>query len=50
MRDIETIASELRLAAALPRAGRERVGALPSIDLADALLDERRELTQRVRN
>ena len=50
MRDIETIDSELRLAAALPLAGRERGGALPSIDVADALLDERRELTQRVRN
>jgi hypothetical protein len=25
-------------------------GPLPSIDVADALLDERRELTERVRN
>jgi hypothetical protein len=45
MRDIETIDSELRLMAALRRAARERSGPLPSIDVADALLDERRELT-----
>jgi hypothetical protein len=32
------------LVAALRRAARERGGPLPSIDLADALLDERREL------
>ena len=44
MRDIETIDSELRLVAALRRAARERGGPLPSIDVADALLDERREL------
>jgi hypothetical protein len=42
---IETIDSELRLVAALRRAARERGGPLPSIDVADALLDERRELT-----
>jgi hypothetical protein len=42
----ETIDSELRLVAALRRAARERGGPLPSIDVADALLDERRELTQ----
>jgi hypothetical protein len=30
--------------AALRRAARERGGPLPSIDVADALLDERREL------
>jgi len=31
--------------AALRRAARERGGPLPSIDVADALLDERRKLT-----
>jgi hypothetical protein len=46
MRDIETIDSERRLVAALRRAARERGGPLPSIDAADALLDERRELTE----
>ena len=40
MRDIESIDSELRLVAALRRAARERGGPLPSIDVADALLDE----------
>jgi len=45
VRDIETIDSELQLVAALRRAARERGGPLPSIDVADALLDERRELT-----
>ena len=40
----ETIDAELRLVAALRRAARERGGPLPSIDVADALLDERREL------
>jgi hypothetical protein len=44
MRDIETIDAELRLVATLRRAARERAGPLPSIDVADALLDERREL------
>jgi hypothetical protein len=39
MRDLDTIDSELRLVAALRRAARER-GPLPSIDVADALLDE----------
>ena len=43
MRDLETIDSELRLVAALRRAARERGGPLPSIAVADALLDERRE-------
>jgi hypothetical protein len=47
MRDIETIDSELRLVAALRRAARERGGPLPSIDVADPLLDERRELIAR---
>ena len=44
MRDQETIDSELRLVA-LAGEARERSGPLPSIDVADALLDERRELT-----
>src|ERR1700758_280891 len=46
MRDIETIDSELRLVAALRQAARERGGPLPSIDVADALLDERVELKE----
>jgi hypothetical protein len=46
MRDIETIDSELRLVTALRRAARERGGPLPSIDVADALLNERHELTE----
>jgi hypothetical protein len=50
MRNFETIDSELRLVAALSRAARERGGPLPSIAVADALLDKRRELTERVRN
>jgi hypothetical protein len=41
MRDLDTIDSELRLVAALRRAARERGGPLPSIDVADALLDHR---------
>jgi hypothetical protein len=45
MRDLDTIDSELRLVTLLRRAARERGGPLPSIDVADALLDERRELT-----
>ena len=44
MRDIETIHSQLRLVAALRRADRERGGPLPSIDVADTLLDERSRL------
>jgi hypothetical protein len=43
--NIETIDSEVRLVAALRRAARERGGLLPSIDVADALLPKRRELT-----
>jgi hypothetical protein len=35
---------------ALRGAARERGGPLPSIDVADALLDERRELTKRATN
>jgi hypothetical protein len=46
VRDIDTIDSELRLVAARRRAARERDGPLPSIAVADALLDERRELTE----
>jgi hypothetical protein len=45
MRDIETIDSERRLVAAVRRAARGRGGPLPSIAVADVLLDERRELT-----
>jgi hypothetical protein len=45
MSDIETIDSELRLVAVLRWAAWERGGPLPSIDVADALLDERRELS-----
>jgi hypothetical protein len=41
MRDIETIDSDLRSVAAVRRTARERGGPLPSIDVADALLDER---------
>jgi hypothetical protein len=41
MRDQHTIDSELRLVAALCRTARERAGPLASIDVADALLDER---------
>jgi hypothetical protein len=40
MRDIDTIDSELRLVAVLSGAARERGGPLPSVDVADALLDE----------
>jgi hypothetical protein len=41
MRDIETIDSGLQLVATLRRAAREWDGPRPSIDVADALLDER---------
>jgi hypothetical protein len=41
MRDIETVDAELPIGRALRRAARERGGPLPSIDVADALLDER---------
>jgi hypothetical protein len=43
--NIETINAELRLVAALRRAASSGVGPLPSMAVADALLDERRELT-----
>jgi hypothetical protein len=45
-RDIETIDSELVSVAALRPAAREQGGPLPSIRVADALLDERRKLTE----
>ena len=45
MRDLDSIDSALRLLADLRCAARERGGPLPSIDVAGALLDERRELT-----
>jgi hypothetical protein len=43
MRDIGTIDAERRLVAALRHAPWEPGGLLPSIDVADALLNERRE-------
>lgn len=46
MRAIQTTGSKLRLVAALRRAAREPGGPLPSIAVADALLDERRELNR----
>jgi hypothetical protein len=46
MRNFETIDSELRLVAALRCAAWERGGPLPSIAVADALLEERGELTE----
>jgi hypothetical protein len=42
--NIEAIDSELRLVAALRLTAREQGGPLPSINVAGALLDERREL------
>jgi hypothetical protein len=47
MRDQEALDAELRLVAALRQDARERGGRLPSIDLADALLDERCGLARR---
>jgi hypothetical protein len=41
IRDLETIDAELQLVVAFRRQARERGGPLPSIDAADALLDER---------
>jgi hypothetical protein len=46
VRGVETIDAELQLVAALRHAARERGGPLPSIDVADALLDERRGLAE----
>jgi hypothetical protein len=45
VRNISIIDAELRSVAALRRAARDRGGPLPSIDVANALLDERHELT-----
>ncbi|MGO9353368.1 MAG: hypothetical protein ACLP3C_21980 [Mycobacterium sp.] len=41
IRDLDTIDAELQLVVAFRRQARERGGPLPSIDAADALLDER---------
>ena len=41
IRDLETIDADLRLVVAARRQARERGWPLPSIDAADALLDER---------
>jgi hypothetical protein len=41
IRDVETIDAELQLVVAFRRQARERGLPLPSIDAADALLDER---------
>ncbi|BBY05085.1 hypothetical protein [Mycobacterium noviomagense] len=46
MRDRDTIGAEFRLLAAIHRACREEYGVQPSMRLVDALLDERRELTE----
>jgi hypothetical protein len=42
--------SEVSTFAARTAEAREQGGPLPSTDVADALLDERRKLTERVRN
>ena len=49
MRDVDTTDSELQLVAVLRRAARERGGPLPSMAVADALLEERREQSHRGR-
>jgi hypothetical protein len=41
VRDLDTIDADLRLVVAFRRQARQRGGPLPSIDFADALLDER---------
>jgi hypothetical protein len=46
-REIRVIDAELRSVVALRRAARERGGPLPSIDVADALLDERLQADRR---
>jgi hypothetical protein len=46
MRDLDVIDAELRLIAALRRAARDRGGPLPSMDLADTLLDERNTISR----
>lgn len=48
IRDLETIDTELRLLATLRRTARERGEPLPSIDAADALLDERLRAGERL--
>jgi hypothetical protein len=45
MRDLEVIDSELRLVAALRRVAMDRGGLLPSIAVADTLLDKRNTTT-----
>ncbi len=50
IRDLETIDTELHLVAALRYAARERGGPLPSIDVADALLDERLRASERLQS
>ncbi len=45
IRDLDTIDAELQSVAALRYAARRQGRPLPSIDAADALLDERLELT-----
>jgi hypothetical protein len=45
MRDIDAIDAELESVAALRHAARRQGRPLPTIDVADALLDERLELT-----
>ena len=41
VRDLDTIDADLRLVVAFRRQARQRGGPLPSIDVADGLLDER---------
>jgi hypothetical protein len=43
---VDSLGWELRFVVAVRRASRERGGPLPSIDVADALFDERPELTE----
>jgi len=50
IRDLETIDTELHLVAALRYAARERGGPLPSIAVADALLDERLRASERLQS
>jgi len=45
IRDLETVDAELQVVVAFRRQARQRGGPLRSIDAADALLGERRELT-----
>jgi hypothetical protein len=49
-RNIDTIDSELRLVASIRSAAQEQGGPLPSTDVADALLDEPRQLIESVRH